>query len=163
MLSRVADSVFWMNRQIERAENVARAIETTLGLALEGTIEPGRLWNALVCAFGDQSDFWDRHGLADQARVFDFLAFDPANPNSIYCCLQAARENARTVRDMISSPMWEEINKCYLDVRGASAARAATRSAACTPATKSGSGPASRPTKRRSPARASASSCLVPG
>ena len=124
MLSRVADSVFWMNRQIERAENVARAIETTLGLALEGTIEPGRLWNALVCAFGDQSDFWARHGLADQARVFDFLAFDPANPNSIYCCLQAARENARTVRDMISSPMWEEINKCYLAVRGASAARA---------------------------------------
>ena len=82
MLSRVADSVYWMNRQIERAENVARAIETTLGLALEGTIEPGRLWNALVCAFGDQSDFWARHGLADQARVFDFLAFDPANPTA---------------------------------------------------------------------------------
>jgi len=124
MLSRVADSIYWMNRQIERAENVARAVETTLGLALEGTVDPGRLWNALVCAFGDQADFWARHGLADQARVFDFLAFDPANPNSISCCLQAARENARTVRDMISSPMWEEINKCHLFVRGASAARA---------------------------------------
>ena len=119
MLSRVADSVYWMNRQIERAENVARAMDTTLDLALEGTISPGRLWNALVCIFGDQADFWARRGLADQTHVIDFLAFDPDNPNSIYRCLQAARENARTVRDMISSPMWEEINKCYLAVRAA--------------------------------------------
>jgi uncharacterized alpha-E superfamily protein len=122
MLSRVADSIYWMNRQIERAENVARSTETTLDLALEGTVDHGRLWNALVCAFGDQAGFWSRHGLADQARVFEFLAFDPENPNSINCCLQAARENARTIRDMISSPMWEEINKCYLLVRAAAAA-----------------------------------------
>lgn len=123
MLSRVAESVYWMNRQIERAENVARATETTLDLALEGTIVPGRLWNALVCTFGDQADFWTRHGLADQAHVIEFLAFDAENPNSIFRCLQAARENARTVRDMISSPMWEEINKCYLFVRAAAAGR----------------------------------------
>jgi uncharacterized alpha-E superfamily protein len=123
MLSRVADSVYWMNRQIERAENVARAMETTLDLALEGTISHGRLWNALVCTFGDQAEFWSRRGLADQAHVIDFLAFDEDNANSIYRCLQAARENARTVRDMISSPMWEEINKCYLLVRAAAAGR----------------------------------------
>jgi len=123
MLSRVAESVYWMNRQIERAENVARATETTLDLALEGTIVPGRLWNALVCTFGDQADFWTRHGLADQGHVIEFLAFDAENPNSIFRCLQAARENARTVRDMISSPMWEEINKCYLFVRAAAAGR----------------------------------------
>ena len=96
MLSRVADCVYWMNRQIERAENVARAVETTLDLALDGTISPGRLWNALVCTFGDEADFWARHGLADQANVFTFLAFDQANPNSMASCLQAARENART-------------------------------------------------------------------
>jgi uncharacterized alpha-E superfamily protein len=124
MLSRVADSVYWMNRQIERAENVARAVETTLDLALDGTISPGRLWNALVCTFGDESDFWARFGLADQANVISFLAFDQANPNSIACCLQAARENARTVRDMISTPMWEEINKAHLYVRSAAAANA---------------------------------------
>jgi uncharacterized alpha-E superfamily protein len=123
MLSRVAESVYWMNRQIERAENVARATETTLDLALEGSITGGRLWNALVCTFGDQTEFWNRHGLADQAHVIEFLAFDGENPNSIFRCLQAARENARTVRDMISSPMWEEINKCYLFVRAAAAGR----------------------------------------
>ena len=121
MLSRVADSIYWMNRQIERAENVARALETTLDLALDGTVSPGRLWNALVCTFGDQADFWARQGLADQAQVIRFLAFDPHNPNSISSCLQAARENARTVRDMISSPMWEEINKAHLFVRAAAA------------------------------------------
>jgi uncharacterized alpha-E superfamily protein len=119
MLSRVAESIYWMSRQIERAENVARAVETTLDLALDGTISHGRLWNALVCTFGDQADFWDRHGLADQQHVLTFLAFDAANPNSITTCLQAARENARTVREMISAPMWEEINKAHLFVRAA--------------------------------------------
>lgn len=119
MLSRVADSIYWMNRQIERAENVARSVETALDLALEGTISQGRLWNALVCTFGDQADFRLRHGQADQANVISFLAFDPANPNSIASCLSAARENARTVRDMISSAMWEEINKAHLEVQSA--------------------------------------------
>jgi uncharacterized alpha-E superfamily protein len=119
MLSRVAESIYWMNRQIERAENVARAVETTLDLVLDGTISHGRLWNALICTFGDQADFWARHGLADQDHVITFLAFDPGNPNSIASCLQAARENARTVRDMISAPMWEEINKAHLLVRSA--------------------------------------------
>jgi len=119
MLSRVAESVYWMNRQIERAENVARSMETALDLALEGTISHARLWHALVCTFGDQADFQARHGQADQASVISFLAFDTANPNSIASCLHAARENARTVRDMISTPMWEEINKAHLEVQSA--------------------------------------------
>ena len=119
MLSRVAESVYWMNRQIERAENVARAVETTLDLALDGAISHGLLWNALVCTFGDQAAYQERHGEADQARVIPFLAFDPENSNSIASCLRAARENARTVRDMISTPMWEEINKAHLEVQQA--------------------------------------------
>jgi uncharacterized alpha-E superfamily protein len=123
MLSRVAESIYWMNRQIERAENIARATETTLDMAIEGAMEPGRLWNGLVCTFGDQADFWQRHGLADQPHVIEFLAFDRRNPNSIVSCLAQARENARTVREMISSAMWEEINRFYLVVRGASASR----------------------------------------
>lgn len=124
MLSRVAESIYWMNRQIERAENVARAAETTLDLVLEGTIDHGRLWNALVCTFGDEADFWGRHGLADQDNVITFLAFDSLNPNSISACLQSARENARTIRDLISTPMWEEINKAHLFVRSAASGRA---------------------------------------
>lgn len=119
MLSRVAESVYWMNRQIERAENVARAVETTLDLALDGAISHGLLWNALVCTFGDQAAYQERHGEADQARVIPFLAFDTENSNSIASCLRAARENARTVRDMISTPMWEEINKAHLEVQQA--------------------------------------------
>lgn len=123
MLSRVAESIYWMNRQIERAENIARATETTLDMAIEGTMHPGRLWNGLVCTFGDQADFWRRHGLADQPHVIEFLAFDRENPNSIVNCLAQARENARTVREMISSAMWQEINRFYLEVRAASASR----------------------------------------
>jgi uncharacterized alpha-E superfamily protein len=123
MLSRVAESIYWMNRQIERAENIARATETTLDMAIEGTMHPGRLWNGLVCTFGDQADFWQRHGLADQPHVIQFLAFDRENPNSIVNCLAHARENARTVREMISTTMWQEINRFYLEVRGASGSR----------------------------------------
>jgi uncharacterized alpha-E superfamily protein len=119
MLSRVADSIYWMNRQIERAENLARAVETTLDLALEGTISHGRLWNALVCTFGDEDDFWPRYGLANQDNVITVLSFDTAYHNSISSCLQAARENARTIRDLISSPMWEAINQAHLFVRSA--------------------------------------------
>ena len=123
MLSRVAESIYWMNRQLERAENIARAAETTLDLALDGAVSQGRLWNALVLTFGDEDAFWSRHGQARQARVIECLAFDQENPNSFTRCLQAARENARTVRDMISSPMWEEINKCYLVARAEAAGR----------------------------------------
>jgi uncharacterized alpha-E superfamily protein len=108
-----------MNRQIERAENVARAMETALDLAIEGTINHGLLWNALICTFGDEAEFQERHGQADQARVISFLAFDLENPNSIATCFRAARENARTVRDMISTAMWEEINKVHLEVQSA--------------------------------------------
>ncbi|MGA0038536.1 MAG: alpha-E domain-containing protein [Pirellulales bacterium] len=123
MLSRVAESIYWLNRQIERAENIARATETTLDMAIEGTMPAGRLWNGLICAFGDQADFWLRHGLADQRNVIEFLAFDRQNPNSIVSCLAQARENARTVREMISSAMWQEINRFYLEVCGARATR----------------------------------------
>ena len=79
-------NIYGIPGQIERAENVARSVETALDLALEGTISHGRLWNALVCAFGDEAGFWERHAAADQASVISFLAFDPANANSIASC-----------------------------------------------------------------------------
>ena len=119
MLSRVADSIFWMSRYIERAENVARFIHVNLKLSLDLGPTTGSQWAPLVYTTGDQDAFGDRFGEPDQKKVIEFLAFDSENPNSIISCLRAARENARTVREMISSLMWEELNKFFLTVRSA--------------------------------------------
>ncbi|HEX5106199.1 MAG TPA: alpha-E domain-containing protein [Pirellulaceae bacterium] len=119
MLSRVADSIFWMSRYIERAANVARFIHVNLKLAIDLGPTTGGQWASLVYTTGDQDDFAERYGDPDQRKVIEFLAFDQANPNSIVSCLRQARENARTVREMISSLMWEELNKFFLTVRSA--------------------------------------------
>ncbi len=119
MLSRVANSIYWMARYVERAENIARAIEVHFDLSLELGPEMSEHWAPLVYTTGDQDAFLARHSKATQASVIQFLTFDEKNPNSILSCLSAARENARAVRDMISSQMWEELNKFYLMVRDA--------------------------------------------
>lgn len=119
MLSRVADSIYWMSRYIERAENVARFIDVNLQLMLDTTSGDDQQWLPLVNTTGDHEAFAKRHHEATQQQVMHFLTFDPENPNSILSCLRAARENARTVREIISSSMWMELNKFYLMVTSA--------------------------------------------
>ncbi len=120
MLSRVADSIYWMSRYVERAENVARFIDVNLNLSLDLGPDAPHQWDPLIYTTGDEEDFYSRYGEATQSNVLAFLTFDPKNPNSILSCLRGARENARTVREMISSTMWEELNKFFLLVRDAS-------------------------------------------
>ena len=117
MLSRVADSIYWMSRQIERAENVARFVGVNLHMRLD--LPPGvtEQWMPLVITTGDDASFGERYGEATRENVTQFLTFDTDNPNSILSCLRAARENARGVREIISSEMWEQLNKFYLMVR----------------------------------------------
>lgn len=119
MLSRVADSVFWMARYVERAENVARFIDAHFNLTLDLGEELGDQWAPLVYTTGDQEPFFARFGRATRDNVLHFLTFDAENPNSILSCLSRARENARTAREIISSDMWEELNRFYLLVREA--------------------------------------------
>jgi uncharacterized alpha-E superfamily protein len=119
MLSRVADSIYWMSRYIERAENVARFLDVNLHLMLDLAVDEHQRWDPLVASTGDHEAFQKRHGTATQANVTHFLTFDKGNPNSILSSLRAARQNARCVREIISSEMWEQINKFYLMVQGA--------------------------------------------
>ena len=119
MLSRVADSLFWMSRYVERAENVARFIDVNLMLLLDVGVQGTSQWAPLVYTTGDHEDFEARYSDTSQENVLRFLTFDRKNPNSILSCLASARENARVSRDMISSQMWEELNKFYLLVRDA--------------------------------------------
>jgi uncharacterized alpha-E superfamily protein len=119
MLSRVADSIYWMCRYIERAENVARFIDVNLHLVLDLVMLEHEQWQPLVKVTGDQELFFERYSEATQENIIQFLTFDREYPNSILSCLSTARENARSVREAISSEMWEQVNKFYLLVREA--------------------------------------------
>lgn len=116
MLSRVADSLYWLSRYIERAENVARFIDVNLHLMLDLPAGVSEQWKPLVITTGDDGPFTERYKDATRENVVQFLTFDRENPHSILSCLRAARENARSVREIISSSMWEQVNVFYLMV-----------------------------------------------
>lgn len=114
MLSRVAESVYWMSRYIERAENTARFIDVNLQLSLDRVVDGPSQWRPMVSTTGDDELFEKLHEESSQRNVIQFLTFDRDNPNSIYSCLRWARENARSVREVISQEMWLLINRFYL-------------------------------------------------
>lgn len=116
MLSRVAESMYWMSRYIERAENVARFVDVNLQLILDQPIGMQAQWEPLVATTGDDEEFEKHYGETSRESVIKFLTFDTENPNSIISCLRAARENARSIRENISSEMWEQLNDAYLMV-----------------------------------------------
>lgn len=111
MLSRVADSLYWMGRYLERAEHTVRVLEVNMGLMLDrsSTSAEGR-WKRVLVALGNPSDItWDGH----HDRLADRLTYDDAGPASITSCVISARENARQARDEISSEQWQQLNKLY--------------------------------------------------
>ncbi len=120
MLSRVANSIYWMNRYLERAENAARLIETQLHMVLDlpSLREDPEAWKPLVDITGDDDYFAEKFGSPSRENVIFFHTFDGAYPHSIKSCLTAARENARSVREVIPSEIWEMINKLYLEIAG---------------------------------------------
>ena len=119
MLSRVADSIYWLNRYIERAENVARFVDVNLNLLLDSPVGMQQQWQPLILITGDVELFKQRYGEATEQNVVQFLTFDRDYPNSILSCLRLARENARSIREIISSEMWEQVNEFYMMVRDA--------------------------------------------
>lgn len=117
MLSRVADSIYWMSRYMERAENMARFVDVVNHLVLDLPGAEANQWESLIQVTADHKLFSERYDSATDRNVIQFMTFDLENPNSICSCLWAARENARSVRDTISSEMWEQINRTYLMVK----------------------------------------------
>ena len=113
MLSRVADSLYWINRYVERAENISRFVEVSEAMALDcppGSAEP---WLPLIDASGARDLFDELYPDGGPAEVVEFLVRADANPNSIVNCIAFARENARQIRDVITTEMWEQINGLY--------------------------------------------------
>ncbi len=116
MLSRVADAIYWMSRYVERAENTARVVDVNHTLTLDGPDGDDTDWAALVNTLGDNKTFAERYAAPTKESVLRFLTFDREAPGSVVSSLAAARENARTVREVISSEMWEQVNETYLRV-----------------------------------------------
>lgn len=116
MLSRVAHVLYWMGRYIERAENVARSMEVNNYLSLDIGNREEDQWGPLIDISGSAGSFRLQYEVASKENVIQFLAFDRANPNSILSCLQMGRENARQIRSVLPSEMWEQINRMYLYV-----------------------------------------------
>jgi uncharacterized alpha-E superfamily protein len=122
MLSRVADSLYWMSRYVERGENIARTLDVNLQLMLDlpklGVEQEKKLWGPVLRSTGDHEDFDKLYKSTSAEHVIDYLTLNTKNPNSIVNCITSARENARHVREQISLEMWEEINRTYLWIKG---------------------------------------------
>lgn len=116
MLSRVADALFWMGRYLERASNLARAVDITfhLDLDLHGVLaNPVELeWNALLSMLR-QPPPQVRPGETPVTAVSRWLLLDMTNPGSVMACVNRARNNARSIRGSISTQMWRELNKLH--------------------------------------------------
>jgi uncharacterized alpha-E superfamily protein len=113
MLSRVAENIYWMARYIERAENTARLImvNTNLLLDLPKGVLPG--WQPIIEILGCEKNYLSKNDDFEERTVLKFLLADTTNTNSIIYAISQARENARTIRDIIPREAWERINDLY--------------------------------------------------
>ncbi len=121
LLSRNADTLFWLARYVERVENMARILDVTETFSRD-SLRSGRgsNWISVLQINADEEAFSALHPVADASRVIDFYLLDASNPTSIPASLQAARENARTLRALISVELWQQINVFNTWVRGLS-------------------------------------------
>jgi uncharacterized alpha-E superfamily protein len=113
MLSRVADSLYWMSRYLERAEHTLRLLDVNFGMTLDpsDTSEEQRWKRVLAALSNPRGLVWDGNG--NFSSLAQALAFDRTNSASITACIAAARENARQVREQISSEQWQQLNRMY--------------------------------------------------
>jgi uncharacterized alpha-E superfamily protein len=119
MLSREADSLFWLGRYLERAEATARIVDVQYHAALEAPLashDPMTLYNSILEISGDDLIFKARYGDVSERDLIRFMVFDLDQPNSVVSCIRSARANAQGVREVISSEMWETVNRAFLEL-----------------------------------------------
>jgi uncharacterized alpha-E superfamily protein len=123
MLSRTANDLFWMSRNVERAENAARMLDITYRMSLlpyrildqgEKWAEP---WSLPLVYTGLATGYYERHQELTAENVLNYMVLDATNPSSIIASLQMARENARSQRGAVTSEMWESLNTTWLEIR----------------------------------------------
>jgi uncharacterized alpha-E superfamily protein len=122
VISRVADHLFWLGRYLERAESAARVGLVTRNLALDGELDPRSAWQPAVIVSGEEEAFRARHGdeaFADGEKVQHWLTWEETNLSSLRRTVAAARDNARSIREVLSLETWEAVNELHLWMDGA--------------------------------------------
>jgi uncharacterized alpha-E superfamily protein len=117
MLRRIADHLFWMSRYLERAEWRARLADVNYHLLVESPAQDPQPWAPLLAITGDNELFAEYYETPSEPLVLDFFTFELRNPSSILSCINAARDNARSLRHRLSSELWLEINTLYLEAQ----------------------------------------------
>ncbi|MDE2250025.1 MAG: alpha-E domain-containing protein [Gammaproteobacteria bacterium] len=123
MLSRTADSIYWIARYTERAENVARLLDVTHRMSLLPGNDARGYWGAALSANGLDEAYQEKFGEFTAAHVVRFMVLDDDNPSSIRTCLRSARENAHAVRGVITTEFWETLNATWIEMRDVKLAR----------------------------------------
>lgn len=128
LLSRTADNLFWIARYIERAENLARIIDTASRLSALPVAYGGQSseWESAITAAGCEEGFAQSHPSCTKEAVVDYLAFSQDNPSSIRRCFETARANARAERTALTLEMWEALNSSYLQMQSWGASQMTT-------------------------------------
>lgn len=117
MIARVADHCFWLGRYLERAESITRHLRVTSSLALDAELEAARVWHPVLIVSGQEEDFLARFGaeaVGDAERVQRYLSLDADNSVSVARSVALARENARSIREVVSLEVWEVLNEQHV-------------------------------------------------
>jgi len=117
LLSRYAESIYWLARYVERAENLARILDVNESFSRDS--RGGQNWGSIVTLYADEENFRERHGSGepDAGSVLRYYLLDTGNTGSVVSSIRAARDNARTLRPLISTEMWAQLNMFYNWVR----------------------------------------------
>ena len=120
MLSRVAESLYWIARYVERAEDSARLLDVNYHALLDAQVDDhGESWQRIVAMLGDEAAYREHYDAYTAQDVAEWVLWHDGNPSAVSGCVTFARENARSVREQISGEMWEAINGLFLLVGGA--------------------------------------------
>ena len=117
LLGRTANGLYWMNRYIERAENMARLVDAGLRMALTRTQSASEEWNSVLLSAGSDVAFTKKYQDYTAANVADFLLRDTSNPSSTMSSIETARNNARMVRTALTRETWESINEAWMALK----------------------------------------------
>jgi len=112
VISRVADHCFWFGRYVERAESTARILAQAVSFALDGELPAAQIWRPIVVVSGEEATYGD--GVSDGETVQRFMVWDERNHAALARTISAARENARSIREVLSAEVWEAINELHL-------------------------------------------------
>jgi uncharacterized alpha-E superfamily protein len=116
MLSRTADNIYWMTRMAERAQDTVRILEAAY--RMEQLPGAGAGWDPILTISGQIESFKAKYDALSSKNVLKFMIFDMDNPSSVYACMKAARENARSERYTLPEEMFESINTTWIEMQG---------------------------------------------